>query len=383
MKVGIVGVGKSVNIGDQLIAKSLGTSVESILEDSEVAYYDLHHGVYDVDFIHEERDLANYKPNKEIHKKLYTPRFIKTYIKDVLNASESDLSDFIKSVDIIVIGGGHLLIDNFGDFIIKISNVLKLCKKNNKKNIIWSVGVGDKHSAFWKLLAKRCIDENTKIFTRDSRSCEKLIKLGINAQGAVLDPAFFANEIQNNITSQQNKTVFIMDPYEMVRHSNYVVSREYAAHWWCSLLEMMVQEFGVVYVANNGSYSDCFFIESYIQSKVKLNPKIRDKIIFTKRSLSYHQLLEQINSSDFVIGQRLHSIIPSIAFKKKFLAIKWDSKLENIIKDINQEDALISYSLNAEEVFNKIKCMMKNKIDYSSLDINKSQYKSTLREALG
>ena len=128
MNICIVGVGKSTNIGDQLIAKSLGAVVES-LGYSKVSYYDLHEGLYDVEFCHEQLSCENFKENKEVGFKFYSPRFTKLYLKNYFN--KRNLNEIFSVFDVVIIGGGHLLIDNYGDFVIKISDIVNVCNRLN------------------------------------------------------------------------------------------------------------------------------------------------------------------------------------------------------------------------------------------------------------
>src|SRR5690606_6989579 len=174
MKIGIVGVGKSLNVGDQLIAKCLGANILNISKEYAVSYYDLYEGEFDVEFSQPEIGLDAHQENREKKRTYYIPRFMKLFIADVISARRSNamIKKFIEDKDVIIIGGGHLLIDNYGGFAIKIRRVLSACKAKKKRVFFWAVGVG-KLGWVWRFLLAKKI-QHIPIFTRDNMSKEAL-----------------------------------------------------------------------------------------------------------------------------------------------------------------------------------------------------------------
>lgn len=375
MNVLIVGAGRSPNVGDQLIEKVLGLTVKEQVRDVKaIKYYDLSDGEYDINFSHQKINISMIKENKESLEKLYYPRFIKTLFK--INWSEKDLVRLVKTTDIIIIGGGHLLIDNFGVFLLNIIKVTRLAKKFNKKVFFWSVGVGKDHSFIWKFLAKFNFSD-IPIYTRDNASYLRAKKLGLNAVCSQLDPAFFidtqdANLISGKLTDNKKLGLFIMDPYEMVRHSNSKYKREDIASWWIELIKYSEQYFDSIDIYNNGSYQDVKFIDMYIANNI--NSQI---VKINERVLSSDELVENIKKPDVILAQRLHAVIPAIALNKRVLALKWDEKLSSILKDIGYDKSLISYELSPKHVVDKLNCIELASIKLSLVD-KKDKYINNL-----
>lgn len=351
MKIAIVSVGLSPNIGDQLIAKTLGGVIDK-KEKNEVFYIDLHHGLYDIEFSQSEISLRNYTPNKEKLNKKYTPRLIKTLL--TCKPLSKKTKDKIMECDVVIIGGGHLLIDNYFDFMVRIINHVSFAKKHNKKICFWSVGVGTKQTIYWKLAAKHFL-KDIPIYTRDSKSEDRVRKMGLNSKGTYLDPAFFTSDIfESTIDVKDNSiSIFIMDPYEMNRHSDYRVSREFATKWWCSIISKSIETFDSISICNNGSMSDYFFIKSFIEPELE-KLSLLEKCTISQRVLKYDQLINNIKMSEVIIAQRLHAIIPSISFGKKVVGIKWDNKVTDIISDIGMQDILVDYDNTVDDVFKVI-----------------------------
>ena len=71
MKVLVVGAGKSPNVGDQLIEKVLGWTLQNKLDIDTVSYFDLEQGKYNIDYKQPEVDVDEIKENVEQQKKYY------------------------------------------------------------------------------------------------------------------------------------------------------------------------------------------------------------------------------------------------------------------------------------------------------------------------
>ncbi|MFT6987137.1 MAG: polysaccharide pyruvyl transferase WcaK-like protein [Psychromonas sp.] len=374
MNVLIVGAGKSPNVGDQLIEKVLGwTLVNNFEEIDAVSYFDLTEGAYSIDFKQPNVEIENIKENVESKRKSYFLRFIKT----LLNVSWSDksLSHEVEESDVILIGGGHLLIDNYGSFLLNIIKVIRCANKLDKKIVFWSVGVGSKHSLIWRFLAKKYMSD-IPLYARDSVSYQRALRLGFNALDSLLDPAFFVNEIKPTANSGKSDKLglFIMDPYEMVRHSNNNFKRHDIATWWLNLLGLLSSKFNDITIYNNGSLQDMKFIHKYIL------PNIKSNITVKERALSSDQLIAFVKEPDVILAQRLHAVIPGIAFNKKIYALEWDDKLTHILQDIQSEERMLSYNMAPRDVFNTLASALAPNVDLSA---EKLKYINTLKSVLG
>jgi len=373
MNVLIVGAGKSPNVGDQLIEKVLGCTIsEQFGFVKTINYYDLSYGEYDINFLHPEVDISTVKENKESSEKYYLPRFMKTLLSVKWNDNQT--KDLVKKSDVVIIGGGHLLIDNYGVFLLNIIKITRLAKKYNKKVFFWSVGVGKTHSLIWKILAKLYFS-SIPLYTRDNISYKRAKKLGLNSICSQLDPAFMINA-ERKPTLNRKLGLFIMDPYEMVRHCDSEYKREDIADWWIELIHVASKKFEEIEIFNNGSLQDFKFINKYISPKIDLN-----LIKVNGRALSSDILIEYVKKTDVILAQRLHAVIPSIAFGKKVLAIEWDDKLSNILADINFHESLISYDLAPQDVVDKLEIIAAESVELDLFEM-KSRYIKNLASEL-
>ncbi|MDO6835823.1 polysaccharide pyruvyl transferase family protein [Pseudoalteromonas carrageenovora] len=371
MKVLVVGAGKSPNVGDQLIEKVLGWTLQNKLDIDTVSYFDLEQGKYNIDYKQPEVDVDDIKENVEQQKKYYLPRFIKTFLS--IKWSDEELINSVKNNDLIIIGGGHLLIDNYSCFLLNIIRVARMAQKHNKKVVLWSVGVGSKHTYIWKVIARMFI-KNIPVFTRDSKSLIRAKKLGLNTQNYILDPAFFVNDMVAPKVNKETLGLFIMDPYEMVRHSENLYKREDIAAWWLKLINILSDQYDKITIYNNGSLQDVKFIHKY------LVPKIDDeKVLVHPRVLSADELIDSVNKNNLILAQRLHAVIPALALNKKVYALEWDEKLTNILADLNLQEFLLSYQMEPSQIANKL---ISSKPHINILDEQKLNYLQNLKSAI-
>ena len=360
-KIGIVGAGNSRNIGDQLLERCLGSSLECLTNLPVSSYFDLMTGVYDIEKEHSADNIVKCTPPKT--NKLYYPRVMKAWLK--FKATEKtyiyELDGFIKNKSLIIIGGGHLLIDNYCEFAIRISAVIRQCERRKVKVVFWAVGVGEKLSLAWRLIIKTYLLKYS-VYTRDSRSAQALNSLDPKIEAtSVADCALFAHELpilsdtcNQNSNERPDKSrspkvgVFIMDPYETLRHTGSTTCRQKAACWWRDVILYLSIDHDVV-ICNNGANSDYAFIKEFLRPLFNSKTQM-DNILFRGQARSYRDVVRNVKSVDSVVAQRLHAIIPAIAFQKPFVALRWDKKVESVLSDLDLGCRLKEILCEPEEI---------------------------------
>lgn len=127
MNIGIIGVGKSKNIGDQLIVACIYETIKMINKEHNISFFDFDYGDYTLHPIESKDELIPQKISKE-KRRLYWPRALKNGVR-LLFKSNVKLKSFLNDKDLIIIGGGHLLIDNYLYFPLKIKKTIEASKE--------------------------------------------------------------------------------------------------------------------------------------------------------------------------------------------------------------------------------------------------------------
>lgn len=366
----ICGVGNSTNLGDRIIAEAINLIINKVNNRFQISNFDFTEGNID-------KSIRTYdiKLNSESLRKKLTPnalRELKVYLKYKGNKELKDeLNKKVKNSDVIVIGGGQLLIDNYLSFPIGIKNVIDEAKRFDKPVIFSFVGGRAPWGRVASKVFKDALEYSSYISVRDSDTKSFLVTLNPNLDKKIVitsDPALFVNEMTTFKKSKNIKKQIglgIMDPNESKKNNNSFVSRGECARWWTSLAKSLLSLGYEVNIFTNGAATDNGFVEYYIKKDLE---KING-VTFNEYPSNYKDLLNIINKQDLVVAQRLHACLPSISFMKHTFGIKWDVKLQSIFNDLELGEYLIDFEIDTKNVSQAIH----NKLQQSNnLSINVS-----------
>ncbi|WP_198029973.1 polysaccharide pyruvyl transferase family protein [Oceanobacillus manasiensis] len=347
----VCGVGNSKNLGDRLIAETVNLIIKKINNQYRITNFDFTMGSID--------DLPkkpNIKLNSESLIKKFTPntlRRFKVYSNYKKNTGlKIELKKRVMESDIVVIGGGQLLIDNCLNFPLGIKNVIDEAKRYNKPVIFTFVGGRAPWGERAKSLFLEALEYSSYISVRDSDTKAFLVSLdpGLNKKVIITsDPALFLNEmcsIKSNNNSKTQIGLGVMDPNEFKKSNDSFVSRKECARWWTSLAEKLVSYGYEVNIFTNGAPTDNGFVEYFLKTQLEKTKGVSIR----KYPSNYEELIDVIYQQDLVVAQRLHACLPSISFMKHTFGIKWDIKVQSIFKELELEDYLINFKENTDEI---------------------------------
>lgn len=358
-KILVCGVANSGNLGDRIIAESMNFIIKNTDDQYNLVNFDFTNGV-----VNKTYQTSEIKLNSNSYLKKLIPDFLrrlKVYKKFKYNNDlKCALSKSIEESDYIIIGGGHLLIDNYLTFPIGINNIVREARKKNKPVIIAFVGA----KGSWSIIAKKMFLESLKyaslISVRDSDSKEFLTFIDPNLKNKIVsisDPALFVKDMyKGDYIASKTKRIGlgVMDPNEIKRHSHVNWNREDSANWWSTIAKRFVDLGYSVTIFTNGAPTDNGFVEYYIKKQLG---NVQG-VTFSYYPESYLDIIKTVNEQDCIVAQRLHACLPSISFMKPTFGVKWDVKLESIFKELDLEDNLIDFNDNVEHTILKINKML-------------------------
>ncbi|MEW9671326.1 polysaccharide pyruvyl transferase family protein [Ammoniphilus sp. 3BR4] len=354
-RVLVCGVANSGNLGDRIIAETINYIIHLTNDQYEVLNFD-----FTVGKVEDFENTTRIKLNSTSMIKQLIPDFMRSlkvyrkYKKNIKLATE--LKESIAKVDMVVIGGGHLLIDNYLNFPIGINNIIKEARLSKTPVIFALVGAKGPWSKAAKKVFLEALEYAKYISVRDSDSRDFLISIDHNLKDKVValsDPALFVNEMNRYETknhSQKKVGLGIMDPNEMRRHSNFHWSRQDSTTWWTTLAKKLTAFGYNVNIFTNGAPTDNGFVEYFIKRELA-NVK---GISFLDYPTNYKDVLATIQQQDLVVAQRLHACLPSISLMKNTFGIVWDKKLESNFKELGLNDYIIDFNEEVEVVVETI-----------------------------
>ncbi|ANU22486.1 polysaccharide pyruvyl transferase family protein [Planococcus donghaensis] len=368
----VCGVANSGNLGDRIIAESLNYIINKADKKYVITNFDFTVG----EIVESKKKATVNLTSDKIFKKIIpnSIRYIKVsnyYRKNYI--LKEALTKQVSESHIIVIGGGHLLIDNYGNFPIGIYTIYKEARKNNIPIIFAFVGAKGPWSYKARKLLGEVLNYASYISVRDNDSKKFLISINPNIQQKIIaltDPALYVKEIYPPTQYKVGKKKIglgIMDPNEMKRHSNISWSRTDSAIWWSKLAKELVKLNYEVNIFTNGATTDNGFVEQYI----KKNLEEIEGISFSEYLSDYRNLIKTIENQDVIVAQRLHACLPSVSYYKHTYGIMWDPKLKSIFEELGLNNYLIDCKDEVEKVVQKIEKNLNEDFKLNEETINK------------
>ncbi|RBP37824.1 polysaccharide pyruvyl transferase family protein [Garciella nitratireducens] len=357
LKIGIVGNYGHNNNGDEAILQGILNQIKDINE-----HYDI------VIFSDNVSDTI-----KRYHLKSYRLTYKRNNIFSSILYTVVRVFKNIKEIDVLIIGGGQLLMDLFKRPPMLYCMYSILAKLAGKPVIYYCVGVGPISSIKGKFLIGLGLKNAMYISVRDIQSKRILnekYKLGDKVIVAS-DPAFFLNPKNTMKKLQRNKIIgFTTLPY-----FNKVYWPKEDQEKYNRYIEILRQT--IEKLIEDTDYNIILFSTVYpadVISSTDLYKKITDKSRVTNitENLNPYELLETINKCDLIVGTRLHSLILSVVCEKPIIGINYQSKVKNFMEKINLKEYCFNIdTMEAQEIYSSIEKIIKDKREYD-LAVSKS-----------
>ncbi len=303
------------NIGDEAVLYSILSTLRREIKEVEITV------------------LSN---NPDKTKALYGVNSVNRWnIKEVTKA--------IRESDMLISGGGSLLQDVTSSKTVPYYlAIVKIAQFFKKKVVFYSQGIGPVNKGFSRWLIKAVVNKVDGIYVRDEASKKLLETIGIKKPvGSALDPVL-GIEVPTNC-KQTEKTVGVyIRPWMDEAHDQ-------------NLISSMTP--GLCYLLEKG-YSLCFIPMHYDQDreiastlakavkKAALEENKMDKMALEQKievvdkMLSIKEVMVYTSSFEMVIGMRLHSLIMAAASKVPMIALSYDPKVTQFMKEMELDCCL-------------------------------------------
>lgn len=266
----------------------------------------------------------------------------------------------IKESDLLISGGGSLLQDVTSSKTIPYYlAIVKIAQFYKKKVVFYSQGIGPVNKGISRWLIKKIVSKVDGIFVRDVASKKLLEEIGIKKTiGVALDPVLgieIPEEMQNHKKENSSKTVGIyLRPWKDVNHD-----KNLKESLMQGLVDLLAKGYQLCFIPMHFE-QDCDIARSLakdIKEIVKAKGIVEadcleQKIQVVDRLLSIKEVLVYTKRFDLVVGMRLHSLIMAAASKVPVLALSYDPKVTEFMKEIEVPYCLDTTSLT-EEAFTK------------------------------
>ncbi len=292
----------SDNVGDQAIAYAM----RQALEDREYA-------VKNIDYtgkLQKSRNTSKPISNKFWRNLKHRLRLLIGFFWAIKNLPII-WDTAIKQYDLVIVGGGQLILDN-SKFPLALYLWIKLLGRNNGNIYVVSCGVGESFCWIEKILIKKALRQSKGIYFRDIRSIENAQRnFGVNAKYCP-DIAYY---LSKNIPSKQNVNrayvlgLSIIDYRVYIRHASEMSisplsEADYINKWAENVVTHVRAGEHVALISTtevDQRYSEEVFskVQNTCGDKVSLYPKAEN----------WNNFIIQLSSCDSLLSGRMHGLI--------------------------------------------------------------------------
>ncbi|WP_110112555.1 polysaccharide pyruvyl transferase family protein [Bacillus sp. CGMCC 1.16541] len=242
----------------------------------------------------------------------------------------------MKQLDLLIIGGGGLLMDMYKRDAPLYSTLGLLGYFAGCKVVIYGVGAGPITTKPGTFFIKTLASKVHSISVRDEQSKALLKSIGIKKDVQVIgDPAFFVPTVkEKRRTASIKKVAVTAVPYFSQQYwpsSNEETYQSYIRGMAHNLDELVKQK-GIEITFFSTKYPQDIEVTKDITQLMEE----KEAVTVLEENLYPEKIVEICGEHDVVIGTRLHSLILSVVAKTPILGIGYHRKVKDFMKTINQ-----------------------------------------------
>ncbi len=311
-------------------------------------------------------------------------RFDSGGIKQWLQGKPFTIIRALIKCDVFVLGGGGIIRETGS-----ISNLNRLLDEVliarflRKKIFIYGVSIGPikTEKAFDKI--KNALHKCDYITVRDYKSMEYLREFGIDESkySVIPDPAFIKMTTSSKPLSSQLTQSLVNDKKIPIFLALGLIKDGSDMSWLQPLantLDKLAKDHDVSFIALPfRRISDDHVDDVYCARELQKKLSVRENIECYSNALDHDDLREVMKLSNGVITIRLHAMILAIAEQTPFVAINYDTKVQDTASIAGLEDQVVelndNFELNLYSLASKLILdgkSLKNKIKVSSIEMS-------------
>lgn len=373
MKIVILNVKYSPNLGDGAIAECLEMQIASSVKDAQVSSIDI-------------GGMEDYGVGGSIVSKrlsltrvldIFPEKFssmVKTYLMPILVSYRyrKIWQEKLRGCDAIVIGGGHLFMDVDNYFPSRLMTAVKAAPAG-VKIYVHAVGVSKRWTQRGRKFFERAFAHGrlSGVSVRDAQSLENWQTVFPSIPVEICrDPAILADELyteHNKVVKANGKPLIglgIADMENMKQHADQDI--KIICGNFASYIEIMqklrMANYDIVLFTNGG---DDLYLTKLVNF-IKLNHHdLYSVLTVAPKPCKPVELVNLIRSFDAVIAHRLHANILAYSFSVPSIGLGWDRKLESFMFAAGRADFLVKSNTDADNILQMLEFIFSKQQDFN------------------
>lgn len=243
----------------------------------------------------------------------------------------------MKELDMIIIGGGGLLMDMYKRDAPLYSVLGMTAKASGCRVAVHGVGAGPIHTAVGKFFIKRLLQVATTISVRDEKSKQLLERIGVKKDVHVIyDPAFSVpRPSARTHTKRIQKVGFTAVPYFSTDYWPETDLSKYEAYvsGVAQAMDRLIQEKNIQVTFFSTKYPEDVQVTKDIANRMTF----RERVQINENNLRPEEIVQLALEQDVIIGTRLHSLILAVNAGTPVIGIAYHQKVKDFMVTIKNE----------------------------------------------
>ncbi|GGK04687.1 polysaccharide pyruvyl transferase CsaB [Lentibacillus kapialis] len=242
----------------------------------------------------------------------------------------------IRKLDLLIIGGGGILMDLYINGLVIFGMYGWLAKRCHTPFVIHGAGAGPIKTPLGKRILKKLGNTAASVSVRDTASRELLASIGVIRPIQVMtDPAFQVPISQSALRKSTTPKKFGVTavPYF---HENYWPEEnsgkyERYINGMAENLDNLLQKhthIEITFFATKHPH------DTNVTKDIQAVMNFPERTTIVEGALTHRDIIELIGEQDIVIGTRLHSLILALAVEKPSMAVSYHPKVRDFMEQI-------------------------------------------------
>ena len=264
-----------------------------------------------------------------------------------------EVAKIIKASDMLISGGGSLLQDVTSSKTIPYYlGIVKMAQWYKKKIVFYSQGIGPVAHGYNKWLIRKIVNGVDHIFVRDKQSENLLKDFGIKR------PITVAADPVLGIKLSQDVYKYVKDLSENEKGVGV-----YIRPWAREEKLLKGLEKALQYIISEGHkvYLIPMYYSQDLDICLKLKKGLGECAVVIDTPLTVDEVMGYTSAFEFIIGMRLHSLIMAAAAKVPMVALSYDPKVTDFMKDMNIPYCIDVENMKEDELLKEVQRLMVNK----------------------
>lgn len=395
-KILIAGETFSENLGDGVIAETLGYACSLARHGAEIRFLDLsgRTDFYDdTSFLSEQlrsgarTGVARVRARGSAGISQLSPEILEMLrwrFRGLRSKFLAQAEVALAWADVVVIGGGQLLMDNDLYFPLRLSSLVSLAKSKRVSVHIVACGVGRTWSRMGRRMIRRAIDSATSVCVRDAESNE-ILRTRFDCERAVIasDPALWCADVYARAPQDESRKVLgfgLLCASDInARRSEELppVDNEQLVRQWLAMIAVARRRGYHVELFSNGPRPDQELAERIAEAS---RQTLREECVVAARPTTPRELASTVSKYSAVCAYRLHACLVATAYQVPTVGLSWDSKVQSFFSDTGRSDLCVDpEARSADEILDRLEEARSRGVNRAMLDDRKLSLLSALR----